>query len=346
MLSILSNRKSLSHYLIGDGIEIGALDSPMEVVAAKARVRYADRLSTDELKCAYPTLKGIQSVDLVLSGADLPVPDGSQDFIIGNHVIEHIVNPLGALASWHRALRPGGILFLAYPVPEYCPDRPRRRVTLNHLIDDFRVSRRTNADEHSLAMAWAWENPGILDRDELARVLDYLWRNDLWFLDDTAQGMIDKNRSFVDRMLQNNTQELHQHAFELGVFKDAFEFLSNDVGVHYAVEDLSLERGLLSEHIIILRKHADRPTGGSWSALAEGAEERERLLETTIRAIARESAERATLCAEREALIMTHESRIAELTEAASEREVNSLPPPAGLKGLRLTSILNRYFPK
>jgi predicted SAM-dependent methyltransferase len=39
----------------------------------------------------------------------------SQDFIIANHVFEHLDNPLKALIEWHRVLKGGGILFLTVP---------------------------------------------------------------------------------------------------------------------------------------------------------------------------------------------------------------------------------------
>ena len=157
MLSILQNRTTLSHYLIGKGIEIGALDGALTIAHNQAEVRYADRMTTEELKKKYPTLEsGIRDVDYVLKDDKLPVEDGSQDFIIGNHVIEHIVNPLGALKEWHRALKDGGVVFMAYPIPKFCPDAPRRLVTIEHLIEDFKTNRCTNADEHLLAFSWSW----------------------------------------------------------------------------------------------------------------------------------------------------------------------------------------------
>lgn len=41
--------------------------------------------------------------------------DGSFDFVVLNHVIEHLLDPLGMLRRLAAALRPGGILFVSTP---------------------------------------------------------------------------------------------------------------------------------------------------------------------------------------------------------------------------------------
>jgi ubiquinone/menaquinone biosynthesis C-methylase UbiE len=38
--------------------------------------------------------------------------DSSQDFVIANHLLEHLPDPIGALKEWYRVLRAGGTLFL------------------------------------------------------------------------------------------------------------------------------------------------------------------------------------------------------------------------------------------
>ncbi|MCC7426599.1 MAG: class I SAM-dependent methyltransferase [Alphaproteobacteria bacterium] len=45
----------------------------------------------------------------------LPAADGTIDFLMMNHVIEHIAEPLALLAECRRVLRPGGGLYLRTP---------------------------------------------------------------------------------------------------------------------------------------------------------------------------------------------------------------------------------------
>ena len=64
------------------------------------------------------------------------LPDESQDFIIANHVIEHMVDPIGALHNWQRVLKPGGRLFMAVPNKEKTFDINRPLTTIEHLKQD------------------------------------------------------------------------------------------------------------------------------------------------------------------------------------------------------------------
>jgi hypothetical protein len=48
---------------------------------------------------------------------------GSQDFVFSSHCIEHLEDPALALREWNRVLRPGGLLYLYFPSPDYKPWR-------------------------------------------------------------------------------------------------------------------------------------------------------------------------------------------------------------------------------
>jgi len=43
----------------------------------------------------------------------LPIATGSVDLVIGRGVLHHLPDPVGALAEWHRVLRPGGAVVLS-----------------------------------------------------------------------------------------------------------------------------------------------------------------------------------------------------------------------------------------
>jgi SAM-dependent methyltransferase len=50
-----------------------------------------------------------------VSGGSLPVADGAADVVIMSELIEHLVDPDGAVAEARRILRPGGSLLLSTP---------------------------------------------------------------------------------------------------------------------------------------------------------------------------------------------------------------------------------------
>lgn len=65
------------------------------------------------------------------------IADESYDAVLASHVIEHIANPLLALAEWRRVLRQGGTLILVVPHHEMTFDHRRPVTSLEHLVDDF-----------------------------------------------------------------------------------------------------------------------------------------------------------------------------------------------------------------
>jgi SAM-dependent methyltransferase len=125
-------------YLRGSGLEIGALNRPLRV-PPEASVRYVDRMRAAELKARYPEYAHQWIVDpQVVDEAETlaSVPDASVDFVVANHVIEHLENPLGALNAWMRVVRPGGTVFLAVPDKARTFDARRPSTTLEHLLAD------------------------------------------------------------------------------------------------------------------------------------------------------------------------------------------------------------------
>lgn len=135
----LTVREDLARrYLRGDGLEIGALNRPLRVPPG-ASVRYVDRVAAAELRARYPEYAHQWIVDpAVIDDAETlaTVPDASVDFVIANHVLEHLENPLGALRSWLRALRPDGIVYLAIPDKRRTFDAERPSTPLDHLLRD------------------------------------------------------------------------------------------------------------------------------------------------------------------------------------------------------------------
>ncbi len=125
-------------HLRGSGIEIGALHSPTPL-GRGVTVQYVDRLNGQALADHYPELDHSQfvPVDIVDDAQTLgTIADRSQDFVVASHVLEHCEDPLGALASWLRVLRPGGRVLLAVPNRDQTFDRAREVTDWDHLVRD------------------------------------------------------------------------------------------------------------------------------------------------------------------------------------------------------------------
>jgi SAM-dependent methyltransferase len=146
-------REIAGRYLRGSGIEIGALHNPLDVPRS-AHVRYVDHLPVDELRRHYPELASapLVEVDVLDDGERLAtIGDGTQDFVIANHFLEHCEDPLGALGNMIRVLRPGGVLYLAVPDKRYTFDAARPVTPTEHVLRDHREgpesSRRAHYEE-------------------------------------------------------------------------------------------------------------------------------------------------------------------------------------------------------
>jgi SAM-dependent methyltransferase len=144
-----------ARYLVGDGIEIGALNFPLRLPSG-ARVRYVDREPHERLLAEYGALypgTRIVAPDVIDDGEVLSsFADSSVDFIVANHMLEHTEDPIGTLRSHLRVVRPGGILFYALPdARATAVDRERQRTSTTHLLRDHidgpEVSRRQHYEE-------------------------------------------------------------------------------------------------------------------------------------------------------------------------------------------------------
>jgi len=81
--------KRLGRHLRGRGVEIGALWRIFPVTAG-SRVWYVDRHHSSDLRRQYPEFsRQLVSPDVLADAGLLPFADGSLDFVIASHVLEH-----------------------------------------------------------------------------------------------------------------------------------------------------------------------------------------------------------------------------------------------------------------
>lgn len=109
------------------GVEIGAFKSP--VPGLHPPPFYVD--------CFQEFGREKVQADYHGEACRLPFRDNSLDYVVTSHVLEHVANPVGALAEWYRVLRSGGIIYLVVPDRRLTWDRPRPLTPVNHLLEDF-----------------------------------------------------------------------------------------------------------------------------------------------------------------------------------------------------------------
>lgn len=68
---------------------------------------------------------------------EIAAPDSSFDFILSEHVLEHLCNPIRALEQWKKILKPKGKIFIFLPHKDRTFDRNRQRTKLAHLFEDY-----------------------------------------------------------------------------------------------------------------------------------------------------------------------------------------------------------------
>lgn len=139
-----------SQYIAGEGIEVGALNAPLELPNG-AKVKYVDRMSAKNLQQQYPELSALSVLDpdIIDDGEKLlTLPNNTYDFVIANHMIEHCQNPIGAIQNFLRVLKVGGILYMGVPNKHYTFDRDRPLTTLDHLVQDYQEGPEWSKQDH------------------------------------------------------------------------------------------------------------------------------------------------------------------------------------------------------
>jgi SAM-dependent methyltransferase len=84
----------------GHGLDIGAGDDPL--------ARWVGQ---------FARLESVRSWDVKDGDATMlaGVPDGSYDFVVSSHCLEHLYNYMESLWNWSRVLKPGGYLIVTVP---------------------------------------------------------------------------------------------------------------------------------------------------------------------------------------------------------------------------------------
>jgi SAM-dependent methyltransferase len=209
-------------YIRGAGIEFGALDFPT-AIPPHASVIDADFQPPERVKELFSVSENVTSSQLVTDLESMRgIESESQDFIIANHVMEHVEDPLKALRSVSRVLRGGGIAYLALPDKRFTFDKEREITPLAHLLRDH-------------AEGPDWSLPGHYE--EWVRVVDGL----------TGAAHAEKVAVMLDQRAN-----IHFHAWDFAAMMELFTYVEREPSFALGVESATLNSAV--EVVWILRK--------------------------------------------------------------------------------------------
>ena len=134
----IKKRNNFYRKLIGSGLEIGAFEHPAKL-PENCSVKYCDVITREEAKLLFPEVnhEDLVNIDYIIDldcGGLERFKDNSQDFIIINHVIEHIFDPVHALVECFRVLKPNGLLVLSVPDKRFTFDIHRPLTSIEKIF--------------------------------------------------------------------------------------------------------------------------------------------------------------------------------------------------------------------
>jgi SAM-dependent methyltransferase len=134
-LEVQATRRAISHtFLRGTGVEVGAGNRPWPI--------------PDHVTCCYGDIRdhgalqrhfkdeGVTGGEFVDAQTFVGIESEVFDFVLSAHVIEHLPDPIGAIRSALRVIKPGGVVLLSVPDMRYTTDRLRPVTSLDHLRRD------------------------------------------------------------------------------------------------------------------------------------------------------------------------------------------------------------------
>ncbi|HSH67434.1 MAG TPA: methyltransferase domain-containing protein [Bacteroidia bacterium] len=137
---------------LGEGIEIGAFHQPAPIPAS-CNVKYCDAVTKEQAAGFFPEVDPtfFVDVDYILdlnTQALSQFPDETFNFVVFNHVIEHIANPIKIVNELFRVLKKNGKVAISVPDKDYTSDKNRNLTPYSHLIEEYYDDVTEVTDEH------------------------------------------------------------------------------------------------------------------------------------------------------------------------------------------------------
>jgi SAM-dependent methyltransferase len=210
-----NSRGLLTRFLNGSGVELGPGHHPMPIPFPGITVQFVDRWQPEENHALFTNIE---------AGATFPKPDivanldedrlsaladGSQDFVIASHILEHLADPLTQIGEIYRVLRPGAVVLVFLPDRRHTFDRKRSATPLAHLIQDHRDQVTVVSDEH---------------------VEDYIRKTDFWDPTWTPQQV-------QEQFELNRQRSIHVHCWSEDEFVPVIEYTIVEMGMQWELLD-------------------------------------------------------------------------------------------------------------
>ncbi len=181
-------------------------------------------MTVKELRQQYPELRAypLAEADIIDDGEKLEkIKSDSQDFVIANHFFEHCENPIGAIESFFRVLKRGGILYLAVPDKRFTFDTDRPITKLEHILKDYNEGAACSHREHYAE--WAH------------------------FIDKKSEDTIEK---YID-MLINSGYSIHFHVWTYLELFELIIYMKRQLNFDFEVKEFAFTD---NESIFIIKK--------------------------------------------------------------------------------------------
>jgi predicted SAM-dependent methyltransferase len=226
-----------SHINISDkkGLEIGPLHAPM-YQKTQTNISFADYMGKDQLLTHYKghpvDFDNIPEIDYIFDESKTitdAVKNQKFDYVIANHVFEHLPNPIRWLKEIEEILETNGLLFMAIPDKRHTFDKNRSDTNIYHLLEDYHTNNPTNL-EH------------ILEFRTLVNGLDF-------------------KKTYSDTLKEIKNKKntnLHFHVFSYPTFKNIIRGLLSLNIINYKLGILEDSKKNASEMILILQKTGNK----------------------------------------------------------------------------------------
>ncbi|GAB3509056.1 methyltransferase domain-containing protein [Pseudoxanthomonas daejeonensis] len=132
-------------------IEVGAFYRPT-ILPGEAQTIFADYYGTDELQ----SQAGAQGVNRQVAPVTIRLAEqelweafrGRVDWIVANHVLEHLVDPFRWLKQIEPCLNEGGAVFITLPDKRFSFDHARTDTAFAHFVADYLFGGEKSLPEH------------------------------------------------------------------------------------------------------------------------------------------------------------------------------------------------------
>lgn len=146
------HREVSGKFLFGHGLEIGALHCPTKI-PPHCSIEYLDVERVEKIRTVFPDIDGYNIIEPNYVGdiGKHTISDITKkefNFIILNHVLEHVANPIQVIQNILEGITDTGFLIVSVPDKDFSYDKARPITTYEHSLADYFLSVKEVCDDH------------------------------------------------------------------------------------------------------------------------------------------------------------------------------------------------------